>query len=149
MMSLNLENFIDDYYKNVCKSFDAVNYLDLYHDAIIKIYDAKPNIETEAQLKSYFYKTAKSLYLQSKQKKTLLEISENEVAVENETKLDISRILDIPAESKDDFINKEVTKLYIELGSYKAVSKRLNIPERTIGHIVNKFIKYARNKVDH
>lgn len=139
--------YSNSYYIKVCKSFDKHDYLDILHDAIIKIYETKPIFETEKQLQSYFYKTAKSIFLEAKQKPDEIEIT-NDITADEQPKYDISKLLEQPPKDKDDFINKEITKLYIKLGSYKAVAKKTNIPERTIGHIVNKFIKDARNQIN-
>jgi DNA-directed RNA polymerase specialized sigma24 family protein len=147
MKSLFGKLYEDKYYINVCRSFSQHQANDLLHDAIIKIYDAKPNIETEAQLKSYFYKVVKSLFLQQKKDQTIELINLN-IEDKQEQHYDVYKLLEVAPINNDDFVVKEITKLYLSLGSYKKVSDKLNIPQRTICHMVNKFIQDARSKID-
>jgi len=142
------ENIYNDkYYINVCRSFCQSQAQDLLHDAIVKIYDAKPKINNENQFKSYFYKVVKTCFIQSKEKETV-DINEIQIEQQNDEYYDIYHILEETPKNNDEFVTKEITKLYLSLGSYKKVSEKLNIPQRTICHIVNKFIEDARGKID-
>ena len=140
--------YSDKYYINVCRSFCQSQAQDLLHDAILKIHEAKPKIDNEQQFKSYFYKTVKTCFLQQQTEENI-NIEELEIEQKTDDHYEIYHLLEEAPKNKEDFVTKEITKLYLSLGSYKKVSDKLNIPQRTICHIVNKFIKDARNKINY
>ncbi len=168
-----MREFYNSEFKDICNNIAKGHNLadDLHSETVIWIFEKSTNNNLDIQSiknKVYFFTAvALKIYNSDKFKKAYdhnyrkwgkvanVELSgiEKETEVYNFEKESLlqwieAETYEYKTDSEDEWYRKRLLSLYIEEGSERALSKKLNIPRPTISKDIRDYIKYLKEKYD-
>lgn len=163
-----LEILAGEEFRTICTDItrDRVTGDDLYSYVVLTLHDKELDLDGVEEVRKYFYKTAYNTYhwknsgfnraYRARDNKVVSfsdcpEYFEPEYNEEPRSETYYLRLdqmkseLDKPQESDRDFMVREVTRLYLDMGSFEKVANATKLNKRTVIRLYREFVNDVRN----